>query len=284
MPKNIVKWLLITIILIWTLTPIYWTLKGAFQTPADISAFPPRIFPRSLTLLGPVTVLGMKYVTKEGTIVPPAGQAEQVVRGLINSFLVAVIVTVITMALVVPLAYVFGRLKFPHKRKLFFALLLSVAIPPISTLIPFYILFIRIGLTGTLAGMVIVTLTITIPFLTWMMVGFFRNLPAVEPLARVDGFSRIKTFFMIILPMAKVGIAVGAVIAFLFSWNEYTFAQILVNGTPATTIPSSISGFLFQHPEPEQLAAALAYSLIPPFLVAFLLQRHITKMNLVEPL
>lgn len=284
MSKNVLKWLLIVIILMWSLTPIYWTLKGAFQTPADISVFPPQIFPHSLTLLGPVTILGMKYITKSGTIVPPAGQAEQVIRGLFNSFIVAVIVTIITMALIVPLSYVFGRLEFPHKRKLFFTLLLSVAIPPVSTLIPFYVLFIRIGLSGTLVGMVIVTLTITIPFLTWMMVGFFRNLPRVEPLARIDGFSRMQTFLLILLPMAKVGIAVGAVIAFLFSWNEYTFAQILVNGTPATTIPSSISGFLFQHPEPEQLAAALGYSLVPPFLVAFLLQRHITKMNIVEPL
>ena len=84
--------------------------------------------------------------------------------------------------------------------------------------------------------------------------------------------------------MGKVGIAVGAIIAFLFAWNEYTFSQILVNGTPATTIPASISGFLFQHPEPEHLAAAIIFSLIPPFIVVYILQKHITKMHIAEPL
>ena len=83
--------------------------------------------------------------------------------------------------------------------------------------------------------------------------------------------------------MARAGIAVAAVIAFLFSWNEYTYAQILVNGTPATTMPAAISGFLFQNPEPQHLSAALMVTLLPPFVVAFLLQRYIADMNLVDP-
>ncbi len=183
-----------------------------------------------------------------------------------------------------PLAYVFARLDFPHKNKLIFAVLLAVALPPVSTLIPFYAMYIRIGLAGTLTGLVIVTLTVTVPFVTWMLIGYFRNLPPVERLARVDGFSRLETFTRIILPLAKSGIAVAAVIAFLFAWNEYTYALVLVNGTTANTLPTAISGFLFQHPEPSQLSAALLLTILPPALVAFFLQRHIAELNLVDPI
>jgi multiple sugar transport system permease protein len=86
------------------------------------------------------------------------------------------------------------------------------------------------------------------------------------------------------LPLARPGIAVAAVIAFLFAWNEYTYALVLVNGTPANTLPTAISGFLFQHPEPSHLAASLVLTMLPPALVAFFLQRHIAEMNIIDPI
>jgi len=282
--KSIVTWIAVILVLLWTLVPLYWFAKMAFQTPAEISVFPPHLYPHQPTISGFFNVLGYPYTSRSGEVFIAAGQAGQVKMGLLNSLILASIVTCITTVVVVPLAYTFARLEFQHKNKLLFAILLSVALPPISIMIPFYILFVKIELAGTLLGLVLVTLTITIPFVAWMLLGFFRNLPPVERLARIDGFSRFGAFVKIVIPMAKVGIAVGAIISFLFAWNEYTFAQILVNGTPATTIPASISGFLFQHPEPEHLAASVIFSLIPPFIVAYLLQKHIAKMNIVEPL
>lgn len=285
MSKNAaVTWIAVILVLLWTLIPLYWFGKMAFQTPAEISAFPPHLYPHQPTISGFVNVMGYPYTSGSGEVFIPSGQAGQVKRGLLNSLILASIVTCITMVVVVPLAYTFGRLEFQHKNKLLFAILLCVALPPISIIIPFYILFVKVGLAGTLGGLVLVTLTITIPFVAWMLIGFFRNLPPVERLARIDGYSRFGTFVKIVIPMAKVGISVGAIISFLFAWNEYTFAEILVNGTPATTIPASVSGFLFQHPEPEHLAASMIFSLIPPFIVAYLLQKHIAKMNIVEPL
>lgn len=185
----------------------------------------------------------------------------------------------ITTLVVVPLAYVFARLDFPFKGKLLAAILLSVSLPPVSTLIPFYTLYVQLGLTGTLFGLIVVTLTITIPIVAWMLIGFFRNLPPVELLARVDGFSRFYVLTRIIVPMARSGIMVAGVIAFLFSWNEYVYAQILVTGSSAVTLPAAMSGFLFQVPEPAQLAASLLLSLLPPFFIAFFLQKHIAEMH-----
>ncbi|MEM7021959.1 MAG: carbohydrate ABC transporter permease [Pseudomonadota bacterium] len=275
--------LALLVALLWTLLPIYWFLKISFLTPDEIARFPPPLYPLEPTPAAFLNVFGLDFTLSDGTVRRGSGQANQIIRGLGNSLIVSLVVTVITLIVVVPLAYVFARLQFRYKTALLFAILLAVALPPVSTLIPFYAMYVRLGLAGTLIGLIIVTLTITIPFVTWMLIGYFRNLPPVEQLARIDGFSRFETFLQIVAPLGKSGIAVAAVIAFLFSWNEYTYALVLVNGTTANTLPTAISGFLFQHPEPSHLAASLALTIVPPALVAFFLQRHIAEMNLIDP-
>ena len=281
--KTIWSRLALAVVLLWTLLPIYWFFKISLLTPDEIARFPPPLYPVEPTPAAFFNIFGLDHTLADGTVRRASGQANQIIRGLRNSIIVSVVVTAMTLFVVLPLAYVFARLEFAHKNKLLFAILLAVALPPVSTLIPFYALYIRLGLAGTLTGLIIITLTITIPFVTWMMIGYFRNLPAVERLARTDGFSRLETFVKIILPLGRSGVAAAAVIAFLFAWNEYTYALMLVNGTPANTLPTAISGFLFQHPEPSHLAASLALTIVPPALVAFFLQRHIADMNLVDP-
>ena len=275
--------LALLVVLLWTLLPIYWFLKISLLTPDEIARFPPPLYPLEPTPAAFLNIFGFDYTLADGTVRRGSGQAVQILRGLGNSLIVSFVVTIVTLVVVVPLAYVFARLEFRHKNTLLFAILLAVALPPVSTLIPFYAMYIRLGLAGTLSGLILVTLTITIPFVTWMLIGYFRNLPPIERLARIDGYSRFETFLYIVAPLGRSGIAVAAVIAFLFAWNEYTYALVLVNGTSANTLPTAISGFLFQHPEPSHLAASLALSILPPALVAFFLQRHIAEMNLVDP-
>ena len=275
--------LALLVALLWTLLPIYWFLKISLLTPDEIARFPPPLYPLEPTPAAFLNIFGFDYTLADGTVRRGSGQAVQILRGLGNSLIVSFVVTVVTLVVVVPLAYVFARLEFRHKNTLLFAILLAVALPPVSTLIPFYAMYIQLGLAGTLSGLILVTLTITIPFVTWMLIGYFRNLPPIERLARIDGYSRFETFLYIVAPLGRSGIAVAAVIAFLFAWNEYTYALVLVNGTTANTLPTAISGFLFQHPEPSHLAASLALSILPPALVAFFLQRHIAEMNLVDP-
>jgi multiple sugar transport system permease protein len=252
-------------------------------TPADISSFPPPILPAHPHPGNFLNILGFDYTLVSGRVLHASGQSRQIILGLKNSLIVATTTMLLTLAVVVPLAYVFGRMEFRFKNALFMSVLFAVAIPPVSTLIPFYTLFVALGLSGTRTGLVLITLTLTIPFVTWMLIGYFRNLPPVEKLAAIDGFSRLQTLLYIIIPMARSGIAVAAVISFLFSWNDFVFATTLVNGSDATTLPSAASAFLFQQPEPGHMAASVILSLIPAALVVLFLQRHITEMNLVDP-
>jgi len=272
------------VLLIWTLTPIYWYLKLAFLTPNNINIFPPVFLPDDMHFGAFFNIFGYDYTTSENILLPASGQASQVIRGLLNSLFVSIVSTIITMIVIVPLAYTFSRLTFRFKTALLLTILLSVALPPISTLIPFFAMYVKLGLTGTKFGLIIVTLTITIPFVTWMLIGYFRNIPPIEKLGRIDGYGRFETFLKVFIPVSKNGILVAAVISFIFSWNEFTYASILVNGTKAVTFPTSISSFLFQHPHPQHLSASLFLGMIPPFIVAVFLQRYISEMNIVDPL
>ena len=273
----------IALLILWSLVPIYWFVRMAFLTHEQIAQFPPLIVPTSFNVGSFFNIFGYDHRLADGTLMTASGQSGQIVHGLENSLIVSVVVTLITIVIVVPLAYVFARLEFRFKNLLLNAVLLAVAIPPVSTLIPFYTMYVQLGLSGTLTGLVIVDLTTTVPFVAWMLIGYFRNLPPIERLARIDGYSRIHTLLFLVLPLAKSGVAVAAVIAFLFAWNEFTFALILVNGTPATTLPAAISGFLGQDPNPSNLAACILITILPPALVAFFLQRHVAEMNLADP-
>ena len=277
-------WLALAIIaaMLWTLVPIYWLLRLALMPPADASAFPPALWPQQLSGAGILNILGFPYTDAQGHVFPAAGQSPQILRGLVNSIIVSIAVMVCTIVIIVPLAYAFARFEFKAKTPLLMAILFSVSVPPVSTLIPFYIMFSKLGLTGTRTGLVLINLTVTVPFVTWMLIGYFRNLPPVERLARVDGFSRMATLVRIVIPMAKSGIAVAAVVSFLFAWNEFVFATQLVKGTDATTLPTSVSGLMFLQPQPGQLAASLFLSLLPAALVAYFLQRHIADMGFVD--
>jgi len=269
--------------IIWTLLPIYWLFRLSLLTPADIASFPPPVLPPDPHPGNFLNILGWSYELGPERVLRAAGQSRQILIGLRNSLLVACFVTLMTLFIVVPLAYVFGRMEFRFKNALFMSILFSVAVPPVSTLIPFYSLFVNLGLSGTRTGLILITLILTVPFITWMLVGYFKNLPPVEKLAAIDGFGRFGTLIFVIIPLARNGIAVAAVIAFLFSWNEFVFAMTLVNGSDATTLPAASSSFLFQQPEPGHMAASVILSLIPAALVVLFLQRHINEMNIVEP-
>jgi len=272
-PDRWFKYILLIAILFWTLIPLWWLIRMSFMFSGELSAIPPHIIPEKPTLVNYMTVLGFTY-TVDGTTYLPSGNAEQIRIGIMNSLLVGFSVTAITLAVAAPVSYAFGRLRFRHKNKMLFMLLSTRAIPPISILIPYFIVFQRFKLIGTIPGLIIITLSITIPFVTWALMGFFTTLPRdLERAARMDGYSKFGAFLKVVLPVAKPGLAVGAIISFLFSWNEYVFALFLSGGYEAQTLP------------PSALAdpTALTLSLIPPFVVCFILQRYITDLHIADP-
>ena len=159
---------------IWTVIPIYWMFNISIMYRIHVQTRPAYFFPEEPTLFNYKRLLGWdEIVGYGGKVYGPSGHANLVVRGLQNSLIISVITVIVTMIISLPVAYAMGRLKFRFKNALLFGILFSRSYPPIAMVIPFFILTQRLGLRGTYVGMVILYLSITIPLVVWIMMGFF---------------------------------------------------------------------------------------------------------------
>jgi multiple sugar transport system permease protein len=246
---------------------------------------PPDFVPLMPTLFQYQRVLGFwqEIVGFQGKIYGPSGHSVAIIEGLRNSLIVAVVVTVLTLVIALPIAYAMARYKFRFKNALLFGILASRSYPPFAALIPFFVMYQAIGLLGTLQGLVLLHLSITIPIVIWIMAGLFAALPRfAEWEARLDGCTRFGAFLRVMVPMSASGIAATALIAFLTSWSEFPFAMVLTGGTEAGTLPPVIAGMFYQaFGEPGELAAAALIGIIPPLVLASIFQRRIRKLNLI---
>ena len=273
------------LLLIWTLAPIYWMINMSVSTPVEIAAG--RLFPHHPTLCNFVRIFSNTASCRaaDGSQFPIVGQAEVIRQGLINSLIIAVSVTVLTMLVSVPAAYAIGRLVFRHKMKILTTIVLSRSLPPVAVLIPFSSMYAALGLEGTLIGLIIIYLTLTVPLVVWILSGFFASLPAnIEKLARTDGCTRFQALYRVLLQAAMPGVAAVAVIAFLTSWNEFTYALVLSPATDAQPFPPTLAA-LFSHVSyPNTNAAAALLAMIPVMVLAYLFQSRIRNLNLVGPI
>jgi len=283
--RRILIYVLAALLVIWTLVPMYWLLNMSLMFKTEFLAVPTHLYPHDPTISNYSRLFGATAIGPGGAELPVIGQASMIQNGLRNSVIVALIVTVLTMLMSLPVAYALGRLDFRGRTAMLFAIITSRSYPPIAIIIPFVLLYSQIGLQGTTRGLVLIYLTLTIPLVVWVMTGFFASLPrTVEAAARVDGNTRWQAFYRVILPMSWPGIAVTTAICFMVCWNEFAFSQFLAAGSEAQTLPPAIATFFFQISQPTEMAAVSIIAIIPPALLAYLFQSRIRNLNLVDPL
>src|SRR5215203_2326409 len=270
---------------VWTLVPIYWLLNMSLMFKTELLSVPTHLYPHDPTVSNYTRLFGATAVGPGGAELLVIGQAPIIQQGLRNSLIVAVVVTILTMIISLPVAYALGRMRFRGRTAMLFAIITSRSYPPIAIVLPFVLLYSQVGLQGTVRGLVIIYLTLTIPMIIWVMTSFFSSLPrTIEAAARVDGNTRWQAFYRVILPMSWPGIAVATAISFMVCWNEFVFSQFLAAGSTAQTLPPAISTFFFQISQPTEMAAVSIISIIPPALLAYLFQSRIRSLNLVDPL
>ncbi len=283
--RRILVYVLAALLVTWTLVPMYWLLNMSLMFKTEFLAVPTHLYPHDPTISNYSRLFGATAIGPGGAELPVIGQASMIQNGLRNSVIVALIVTVLTMLVSLPVAYALGRLDFRGRTAMLFAIITSRSYPPIAIIIPFVLLYSQIGLQGTTRGLVLIYLTLTIPLVIWVMTGFFTSLPrTVEAAARVDGNTRWQAFYRVILPMSWPGIAVTTAICFMVCWNEFAFSQFLAAGSEAQTLPPAIATFFFQISQPTEMAAVSIIAIIPPALLAYLFQSRIRNLNLVDPL
>ena len=282
--KSILLWIVAIVVLIWTFIPIYWLINMALMFNRELLTFPTHFWPHEPTLSNLVRVVGGSWIGPKGDMLGPAGHSPSIIRGFKNSLIIASAMTIITMFIALPVAYAFGRFTFKFKNTLLFCIIFSRAYPPIALAIPFFYLFRVLDLIGTLRGLVILYMTLTIPMIVWIMMGIFAGFSDdMERVARLDGLTRWQAFYKVFIPMSRSAIAAAAAIAWLTAWNEFTWALIMNSASSAETLGPALSGMFVIVALPAEMTAAGVYAIIPPAIVGLLMQKRIRRLNVVNP-
>jgi multiple sugar transport system permease protein len=252
--------------------PVIWMLLAAFKTRQDQMATPPKlIFTPTLEHFW----AAFHRVSPDGSQVFDTGLD----RDFMNSL--AICVTGVTLALVIGClaAYGFARLRLFGRDYYMFYILVLRMVPPITAILPLYFLFRVTGLGGTYAAIILVYTAYNLPFAIWMLRSFINELhEPIEEAARLDGSSELKILWRICLPQMGAGIAATAIIAFVFTWNDFLFS-LLLTSVDTRTVPVAMTRVVGADVGVDWgvFAAIGTIYLIPVLLVALFLQGQLLR-------
>jgi multiple sugar transport system permease protein len=249
------------VLFVWVL-PLIWAFVVSLKSEREVLAFPPSVF----------------FKPEFGNYVDALFGDFSIVDSLLTSTILATATTVITIALAVPAAYAFARLRLPGKRTLGFYTLATQMVPPVGLVIPYFLILNRFGWLDTYHGMIIVYLTFSLPFAIWLMVSYMEDIPwEMEEAAFLDKASRLQTLWHIVIPQVRGGIAVTVIFIFLNAWNEFLFAVQLGGNTVR---PVTVAMYNFVSVEQTlwaKLSAAALVAMLPVVIIGIAAQKQIVK-------
>jgi N,N'-diacetylchitobiose transport system permease protein len=220
-------WVAVAVICVVSLFPFFWMLLTSVKPDRDIFTLTPRFFTTS-----PVW---SRYSSLWATGFP---------RNFLNSLIVAVGTTVIGTAIAALAGYTLARFRVPMRRYLLVLVLMVQMIPQVVLVIPLFILIRSASLLNSYAGLILCYLPLTIALGIWMMRSFFLNIPPeMEEAAMVDGASRLRAFYHVVLPLAWPGLSASAIYAFITSWNELMFALTIMQNSSMQTLPAALNQY-----------------------------------------
>lgn len=244
----IIRRLLILVITFLWFAPILWILLTAFKARPDVY---------SMSLLFMPTV--ENFVA-----------AFQAPYFLGDRLLNSVLVTVGTLLIAIPTstaaAYALARFKFPGGALWPLGLLSTQFLPPVIIIIPLFIVFIQLRMLDTVAALIVANLSFVIPYATWMIKGFIDALPAdMEEAGQVDGASRLRVLWDIVVPVAIPGIATATIFSFVVAWNEFFYALVLTRDS-ALTMPVALMSVRTDQGIVWEVMAAMGLVIVAPML------------------
>ena len=231
---RILAWVVMVIFLLITLFPFYWMLRTALSSNTALATDPASLLPVGLNTGGFERVFGMQDVE---TAIAQGGSGASINfwRYLLNSVVVATTVTIVQTFSCAMAAYAISRLRWRGRETVFLIFLGSLMIPQIFTLLPNFILIKNLGLVDTLLGIMLPTLFIS-SFAIFFLRQFFNNISReVEEAALIDGASKVRVFFTLVLPMSSAPLATLALLTYMTAWNEY-FWSLMVSYTDQSRV------------------------------------------------
>lgn len=257
-------------VLFFTLTPMLLLVTATFSSNADLNAKTLHIMPEKLTIQNYVNVFSGK--ASDGSIPP-------FLTAMKNSLIVSLSTTILALSVGVFAAYAYARFRFRGKDPLLVSVLGFRMVPEIVLLIPLYVIYARAGMINQLSTLVITYSALNLPFVIWMLQGFFRSIPkSVEESALLDGVTHLGVLFRFVIPLALPGIIATSIFVFLTTWDEFMFATIFTSTYDAKTITVAISEFSKRGMIDfgMQITGGFLAS-IPPILLALFFQKYIIR-------
>ena len=231
---RILAWAAMVLIMLFTLLPFYWVLRTALSSNAGITADPTSILPVDTNLRGFARVFGAQS-TEAALADGGSGAAISFWLYLRNSVVVATLVTAGQVFFSAMAAYSFSRLRWKGRDTVFAVFLGALMVPSIFTLLPNFVLVKQLHLVDSLLGVALPTMLMT-PFAVFFLKQFFMNIPReLEEAALLDGASKVRVFFQLILPMARAPISTLAILTYITAWNDY-FWPLLVSYTDSSRV------------------------------------------------
>lgn len=241
--------------------PLLWIFLTSFKPPDITFAIPP-VWNFRPTLENYVAV-----ATRPGLL-----------RVAANTVIVSLVATALNMAVGTLAAYSMARFRTGGMPLLFTTLAVR-ALPPVVLGLPFFIVFLNLGLVNTLQGLVIAYTAFMLPNTIWLLLAFFNDIPVdIEEAALVDGCTRFRAFLAVAVPLAKPGLIVTGVYSLLRAWNHFFYGLILTSTSASTTLPVEAAQFVGEYAVRwGEVSAISSLIILPPILVVFFMQEQLSK-------
>jgi multiple sugar transport system permease protein len=261
--RRLPLYLVLGLLLLGVLFPFYWIVVTSVKTMAQIQSLQNLALPNPFTWENYRELFGQTYYG----------------AWFRNSALVACGAGLLAIGISALAAYAIARLRFPGRTFLASAVLVTYLVPPSLLFIPLYVLLNGMGLANSLWALVAAYPTFTVPFATWLLMGFLKSIPGeLEDAALVDGANRLQAFRRVILPLAAPGIVAAALFSFTLAWNEFLYALIFVQDVEKKTIPVGLSELMFGDIFLwGQLMAASIGATVPVILLYIYLHRYMVQ-------
>jgi multiple sugar transport system permease protein len=266
------RWALLVLYLVFTLLPIVWLFLSTIQTEASLLTLPPRIIPTDVTFRNYVDIF------KPAAFGEASGQSTFLLA-LRNSVIVSLGTTAVALIFGTLAAYAFARFNIPRKRALLLIVLGSQLLPAVSLIIPLFRMFRTAALLDTLLSLILAYSTFSMPFVVWIMTGYFQSVPyELEEAARMDGATRFQSFLRVALPLAAPGLGATAIFTLLNAWDEFFFALIFTSTYAAKTLPVALAEFIGRHSVNWGLLVTGGFiASLPPIVLSLAFYRYIVS-------
>jgi multiple sugar transport system permease protein len=264
-------YLAVVLLAVFILLPFIWLFISSVSPKVELISVPPHWIPQNPTFDNYSKLLGVSDTSLSMGELPEFGTA------LLNSSLVSLGATGLCVTVGILAAYAFARFKFRIKNQMALVIIALRMLPEIALVLPLYMIMRHLNLADTKIFLMIVYTSFVLPFVIWMLKGYFESIPAsMEEAALIDGAGRLAIIRHIVIPMALPGIIATVIFAVLACWDEFLFALIFTATYKAKTLPVAISEFTTRHMiDYGLMTTGGIIASLPPILIALVLQKYI---------